>query len=205
MNKTKLILVTGYRQSVSEFELLNSGFRASITKPFKQSQIFDCIVTAISTTSRSLENFDTNPISTDSISIRNKGRILLVEDNNINQMVAKAFLEKMGYSVLTAANGEEALLQLEIADFDLILMDCQMPVMDGFEATKAIRKMNHTTKSQIPIIALTANAMRSDEDKCLRIGMSDYLSKPIRKEVLERKVQQWVPKSELKNPNKEKF
>jgi CheY-like chemotaxis protein len=110
-------------------------------------------------------------------------------------MVAKALLEKYNYSVLVAANGKDALQHLAIADFDLILMDCQMPVMDGFEATKAIREMSHAVKSKIPIIALTANAMKTDEDMCLQVGMNDYISKPIRKEILERKLQQWIVKT----------
>jgi CheY-like chemotaxis protein len=198
LKKTKLILIKDYRQAISDSEMLKGGFHCSIAKPFKQSQIFDCIVSARSNNSESSTGVAqfSNSISTETFEIsESKGRILLVEDNLVNQMVAKALLEKYNYSVLVAANGKDALQHLAIADFDLILMDCQMPVMDGFEATKAIREMSHAVKSKIPIIALTANAMKTDEDMCLQVGMNDYISKPIRKEILERKLQQWIVKT----------
>jgi CheY-like chemotaxis protein len=172
-----------------------AGFRACIEKPFKQSQIFDCIV-SVASGAKSLStfaNFESPSESKEVTPTSGKGRILLAEDNPVNQMVAKAMLEKMGYSVLTVANGQEALQQLELADYDLILMDCQMPVMDGFETTKAIRRLKASSKRGTPIVALTANAMKSDQDKCIRAGMNDYLAKPIRKETLEKKIQQWIP------------
>jgi CheY-like chemotaxis protein len=108
---------------------------------------------------------------------RPSARILLVEDNTVNQEVGMAMLEALGYHAVLAVNGIEALAQLAGQHFDLILMDCQMPEMDGFEATAAIRALPHN--GHVPIIAMTAHATKSDQDLCLQAGMDDYLSKPI--------------------------
>lgn len=114
--------------------------------------------------------------------------ILLVEDNQINQIVAEGILKKFGLTVDIANNGKEAIDALRERDYDLVFMDCQMPIMDGYEATSHIR--NQLVLGSLPIVALTANAMKGDQEKCLQAGMSDYLSKPINpmrlKEVLDR-------------------
>jgi len=107
-------------------------------------------------------------------------RILLAEDNAVNQMVARKVLERHGHSVVTAANGREALELLEDAVFDLVLMDVQMPEMDGFEATRAWRLREAQTGCHVPIIAMTAHAMKGDEDRCLEAGMDAYVTKPVR-------------------------
>ena len=101
-------------------------------------------------------------------------RVLLVEDNKVNQAVARKLLEKQGCKVTIANHGVEALDALHSGSFDLILMDCQMPIMDGFEATRKIRQSGNA----IPIIALTANAQNSDRDACIQAGMNDFMSKP---------------------------
>jgi len=106
-------------------------------------------------------------------------RILLVEDNLINQKVAIAMLGKLGYKPIVANNGKEALSLLVEQDFDLVFMDCQMPVMDGFEATRAIRSGSVVGRPSVTVIALTANAMKEDQDACYAAGMTDYLSKPL--------------------------
>ena len=120
-------------------------------------------------------------------------RILLVEDNFINQQVATTMIEKYGCRVTPAGNGKEAVDIVKNQDFDLIFMDCQMPEMDGYEATQTIRNyerdgdIDHTN-----IIALTANAMKGDKEKCMASGMDDYMSKPIRQEDMEDKLQRWL-------------
>jgi signal transduction histidine kinase/CheY-like chemotaxis protein len=120
-----------------------------------------------------------------------RGRVLLVEDNPVNQLVAKGMLGKLGCEVIVAAHGAEALDQLEQSDFDLVLMDCNMPVMDGYEASRQIRRSGRWP--QLPIVALTANAMSEERERCRAAGMSDYLAKPFRREELAALLDLWVP------------
>ncbi len=115
---------------------------------------------------------------------------LVVEDNHVNQVVAVALLAKLGYRADVAANGYEALEALQRAPYDLVLMDCQMPEMDGYEAVVEIRKLPRM--ADLPIVAMTAHAMASDREKCLAVGMNDYISKPVKSEKLETVIQQWV-------------
>ena len=107
-------------------------------------------------------------------------RILLVEDNAVNQLVALRLLEKQGHAVTIAANGKKALEALKKDSYDLVLMDIQMPEMNGWEATRAIRESEKATGEHIPIAAMTAHAMKGDEERCIAAGMDDYLTKPIR-------------------------
>jgi hypothetical protein len=122
----------------------------------------------------------------------NRGRVLIVEDNPINQRVAVILANKLGFVADVAGDGSEALNMVRDQDYTLILMDCQMPVMDGFEATRAIRALDRPV-SQVPIIAVTANVMEGQRDKCLAAGMNDYLPKPINKDVLRKAVDKWIP------------
>ncbi|GIV06122.1 MAG: hypothetical protein KatS3mg016_1697 [Fimbriimonadales bacterium] len=118
-------------------------------------------------------------------------RVLVAEDNYVNQKVIRRTLEKWGVAVEIAENGQQALEWLARAPFHLVLMDCQMPVMDGYEATQRIRAYEATRGLHIPIIALTANALEGDREKCLECGMDDYLSKPINPDLLWNKLVQW--------------
>ena len=118
-------------------------------------------------------------------------RVLLVEDNRVNQQVALGMLARIGCAVETAANGREALERLAAASFDVVLMDCHMPEMDGFEATAAIRAREAVGGRRTPIVALTANAIEGDRERCLAAGMDDYLAKPIRLADLRRVVERW--------------
>ncbi len=120
-----------------------------------------------------------------------RGRVLLVEDNPVNQLVAKGMLGKLGCDVVVAAHGVEALDQLEHDEFDLVLMDCNMPVMDGYEASRQIRQSGRWP--HLPIVALTANAMSEERERCRAAGMSDYLAKPFRREELAALLDQWIP------------
>ena len=119
-------------------------------------------------------------------------KILIAEDNPVNQKVTSDTLKKLGYEVTVANNGREAFEAYKETKFDLILMDCQMPIMDGYEATLAIREHECNTDRHTPIIAATAHAMRGDKEKCLEAGMDDYLSKPIRMMALKEKVEEWL-------------
>jgi CheY-like chemotaxis protein len=118
-----------------------------------------------------------------------KVKVLLVEDNKVNQAVAQGMLRKMGCEVTIATNGVEALERFEKEPYDLVFMDCSMPVMDGYQATREMRRRQGTTK-HTPIVAMTANAMEDDRDRCLAAGMDDYLAKPFTfaalRELLER-------------------
>jgi signal transduction histidine kinase/CheY-like chemotaxis protein len=129
-----------------------------------------------------------------------QARILLVEDNPVNQLVAKGMLSKLGCQVEVAINGAEGITALEQQPFDLILMDCNMPVMDGYEATRRIRKTGRWPT--LPIIALTANAMPEERERCKAAGMSDYLSKPFRREELIGMIDHWIAAPEGTTPER---
>ena len=122
------------------------------------------------------------------------GHALLVEDNPVNRQVAQRLLTLLGLSFALAENGKEALEQLEREAFDVVLLDCQMPVMDGYTAVRILRQ-NESAKSsrRMPVIAMTANAMAGDREKCLRAGMDDYLSKPLNRALLEQTLRRWIP------------
>jgi CheY-like chemotaxis protein len=123
--------------------------------------------------------------------IMSEKKILLVEDNQVNQMVAISILKKVGYNAKVAANGQEALDMLKADHFDLVLMDCHMPVMDGYEATRAIRELDGEV-ANIPIVAMTADAAMSDRERCLGVGMNDHMAKPIEMSALKAMVEQWI-------------
>ncbi|EZP30801.1 hybrid sensor histidine kinase/response regulator [Pseudomonas sp. RIT288] len=132
-----------------------------------------------------------NDAQLESLAVQRRGRVLLVEDNPVNQLVAKGMLGKLGCDVVVAAHGAEALDQLEHDEFDLVLMDCNMPVMDGYEASRQIRQSGRWP--HLPIVALTANAMSEERERCRAAGMSDYLAKPFRREELAALLDQWIP------------
>jgi signal transduction histidine kinase/DNA-binding response OmpR family regulator/HPt (histidine-containing phosphotransfer) domain-containing protein len=125
---------------------------------------------------------------------RKRRKVLLAEDNPVNVEVASAMLEGLGLDVSRACNGEEALQSVRTGDFDLILMDCQMPVMDGFAATTEIRRheQQHRRARSLPIIAITANALQGDRESCLAAGMDDYLSKPFTQQALGQTISRWI-------------
>jgi CheY-like chemotaxis protein len=125
-------------------------------------------------------------------------RVLLADDNGVNQMVAKHMLKRCGAEVLCVANGLEALQALRDAEFDLVLMDCQMPEMDGYEATRRLRQSADSTRNRdIPVIALTANALATDRDQCIAAGMTDFLSKPVDRARLEQALLRAITGGEL--------
>jgi CheY-like chemotaxis protein len=134
-----------------------------------------------------------SPVSTVAMAARRKFKILLAEDNLVNQTVALKLMEKKGYVADLAENGLEAIEALRVKSYDLVLMDCQMPEMDGFIATRQIRQNDSlVSRCDLPIVALTANAMQGDREKCLEAGMNDYLAKPIDAAALVEMLQKWL-------------
>ncbi len=175
-----MLVSTGERGDAVHFREI--GFEAYLVKPVKQTQLLDCL--RIITGKTGVEKDTAEQIVTQytiSEDHKQRVRILLTEDNVVNQKIALHLLQKkLGYQTDLANNGKEALERLEGSDYDLVLMDCQMPEMDGYDTTRVIRDENSTVRNhKIPIIAMTANAMKGDREKCLEVGMDDYVTKPI--------------------------
>jgi CheY-like chemotaxis protein len=172
------------------------GFAAYLVKPVRQSRLLDCLLQVINAPLHlnvvdhlqlnAATQLPRHSIHTDA----GKLKILLAEDSPINQKVALNQLWNLGYDTDVVANGQEVLDLMQKINYDLILMDCQMPVMDGYDATQYIRQAENNSKHTI-IIAMTANAMKEDREKCLQVGMDDYLSKPVQKEHLAEKLSHW--------------
>ncbi len=162
------------------------GIAAHLMKPVKQSEMFDAIVAAMSV--NTAEREPAAPGVTQPAAKFASLRILLAEDSVVNQKLAVGLLERNGHSVVVANNGKLAAEMALTQDFDLILMDVQMPEMDGMQATALIRKQQQQTGVRVPIVAMTAHAMKGDRDRCLAAGMDDYLSKPIRPKQLFEKI-----------------
>jgi signal transduction histidine kinase/CheY-like chemotaxis protein/flagellar biogenesis protein FliO len=168
-------------------------FNAYLNKPAKQSTLFNSLVTLCSQ-SKAAEHSHGEAESHDISILKSFNlKVLVAEDNPINQVLAGKLFEKMGITAEFAKNGEIAVEMFKKEKFDLIFMDCQMPEMDGYEATAQIRKTGGSNCT-IPIIAMTANAMEGDKEKCLKAGMSDYITKPIRKQLLVDMIIKWTSK-----------
>ncbi len=177
-----LVMMTSMGQRGDVARLKKIGFSAYLNKPVKQSQLYDCLVLVLSDKEMVAEKSPDKIITRYSVAERRKQkvRILLAEDNVVNQLVAVKILEKLGYHADAVADGLEAVNAVKTLPYDLVLMDVQMPEMDGLTATQEIRKLKKGTKNyKIPIVAMTAHAMKGDREKCLEAGMDDYVSKPI--------------------------
>lgn len=194
---TRLVLLTSCGMRGDAMRMKEIGFNAYLLKPVKQSMVFDCLVTVFGDTVEEDESSKRNEIVTRHTieEARQKEiRILLAEDNLINQKVAMKMLENFGYMASAVMNGKEVLALLEKQKFDLVLMDIQMPEMDGYKATKLIRKStSEVFDPNVPIIAMTANAMKGDREICLKAGMNDYISKPVDPNQLIQKIAKWTP------------
>ncbi|KGJ89133.1 response regulator [Colwellia psychrerythraea] len=178
----KLIMLTSLARPGDAQYFASLGFDFSLPKPVITADLANAIIQVVNG-NEPTKTQPALPVKNDTKKITVKPlpkstRILLVEDNSINQIVAKSLLTNLGAQVEIASNGKEALSCLENEHFDAVLMDCQMPIMDGYTATKAIRK-SHRDYTDIYIIAMTANAMSGDRDKCIAAGMNDYLTKPV--------------------------
>jgi PAS domain S-box-containing protein len=179
---TKLIMITAFDRSYDHEELRKAGFRGFVTKPFKQSELYDAIMNAMYSDGEALSRQpDVSGEARDvTTSAEAQGRVLVAEDNPVNQMLVLTQLKKLGFTAQAVGNGIEAVAAYRSDAYDLILMDCQMPEMDGFEATRRIRALEAGMGRRIPIIALTANAMPEDEKQCIEAGMDAFVSKPLK-------------------------
>jgi two-component system, sensor histidine kinase and response regulator len=179
-----MLTSAGHRGDAARCQEL--GVAGYLLKPIRQTELREAIARVLGEQERKMESRLVTRYSVQGAGEATAGlRVLLAEDNAVNQRLAMRLLEKRGHQVKVANNGREALETLEKEQFDLVLMDVQMPEMDGFEATAAIREKEKESKQRLPVIALTAHAMKGDRQKCLAAGMDGYLSKPIRPQELE--------------------
>jgi CheY-like chemotaxis protein len=187
IKSTRLILLTSSGQRGDGQVFADIGFAAYLLKPVTQRDLTECLILVLANTAQSW-HLQSQPMITRHAlraqRTQTQNRILLAEDNPVNQKVASKLLEKLQYRVDVVADGLAAVAAWQTGKFDLIIMDCQMPQMDGYEATREIRRFE-AGKRHIPIVALTAHAMTGDEAKCRAAGMDDYLSKPIDRSKLE--------------------
>jgi CheY-like chemotaxis protein/HPt (histidine-containing phosphotransfer) domain-containing protein len=174
------------------------GFSGYLTKPLRASQLRECLMLVMGRESVQGEKGSRGSLVTRhtvSESLKRRVRILLAEDNTTNQMVCLEILGKLGYRADAVLNGQEALEAMRKGSYDLVLMDCQMPEMDGLEATRHIRSgESGVLDPAVPIVALTAHAMKGDRERCLAAGMNDYLAKPIKVEELAGALARWLGK-----------
>jgi CheY-like chemotaxis protein len=175
-------------------EVRQAGVRMCLPKPVRRAALYECLVSVMSAVESNQD--DTEVVDKPAAPVRqlNRKRLLLAEDNPVNQEVALGILQIEGFDVTLAKNGAEALEAYSRAAFDVVLMDCHMPEMDGFEATRKIRALEKQANLQrVPIVALTANAMQQDREECLNAGMDDHLSKPYSRLQMRETLARWLP------------
>jgi two-component system sensor histidine kinase/response regulator len=200
--RIRLVALNSLGRACSTEELKQADIDTCLVKPVKQSRLFDCLANTMEedpapgTVAKS--DLSAAPAHSSQVDSQpGKARILLAEDNHINRLIALGLLRKLGYGADTVADGLAVLEALKSIPYDIILMDCQMPEMDGYDTARAIRGREQSTgqgtkgQSPVHIIALTANAMKGDREKCLAAGMDDYLSKPIRLPELQTVLGRW--------------
>jgi two-component system sensor histidine kinase/response regulator len=190
-SRPHLIMVTAYGREEVLKRAEEAKFESLLIKPVTPSMLFDSVAEALSGTQPSSRTADPSPTAAPDLSRIGGARVLLVEDNELNREVALGLLEDARLSIDQAENGQLAIEMMEKNDYDLVLMDMQMPVLDGLAATKLIRS-NPRFRS-LPIVAMTANALASDREKCLAAGMSDHLAKPIDPQSLYDALLRWIP------------
>ena len=170
-----------------------SGICGVIVKPLKRAKLFEIITTCLAAaTESSLPRSDIEGHPARDTSSVQSARILFAEDNPVNQLVVKRILEKEGLGCEIVNNGMEAVQAFEMATYDIIFMDVQMPILSGYDATRTIRELEEASGGHIPIVAMTANAMKGDREKCLEFGMGDYVSKPINRAEFLRVLERWL-------------
>src|SRR5436309_3205637 len=197
LSGTIVVLLTSVGQTRETAALREAGIFACLTKPVRQSQLLNTLAAAWSSRNQRLSTPPKterrlNPASAPVSLFKDYSlRVLVVEDNIINQRIAARLLQNHGCTADVVANGREAVEMIGSIPYDLVLMDVQMPEMDGFAATAEVRR-GHGPQTSLPIVAMTANAMAGDRERCLEAGMNDYVSKPVHPEDLQRVLHQWV-------------
>ena len=180
-----------------------SLFHGGLLQPIKQSALLDALVTTTERRKRYLpvekDRRQPPPVIDTVEALKNHSLILVAEDNEVNQKITINMLGKLGFVAHIANNGVEVVEAVDFLSYGLVLMDCQMPVMDGYEATRAIRKAEQATRQRIPIVAMTANALPEDRVRCLEAGMDDYLPKPVSLQSLQALLERWLPGSPVKS------
>ncbi|HEV2742728.1 MAG TPA: response regulator, partial [Rubrobacter sp.] len=208
ISPTRLVLLTSTGRRSDSDEARRAGIEAYLTKPVRQSELYDAIATVVGASGEARE--EDAPLVTRhtlrEMNTAHRPHLLLAEDNPVNQKVAARMLEKLGYRVDVAGNGLEAVEALARNRYAAVLMDVQMPRMDGYEATAEIRRREAIRAWRgedhgIPVIAMTANAMQGDREKALAAGMDDYLAKPVRQEDLDEVLGRWVSREETGAPD----
>jgi two-component system, sensor histidine kinase and response regulator len=193
INTTTLILLTAFDTFGLGQLAIDVGFKGYFTKPVKQNEMLNCLLNVVH---GDLPIIAESAIETKlkvETSMTTSGIILVAEDHPINQQVAQLYLDELGLACHVVNNGIEVVQSVNSNLYSVVLMDCQMPEMDGFEATIAIRKNEQLHGGHIPIIAMTANAVTGDRERCLAAGMDDYLSKPVEPNQLRTILQKWIP------------
>ncbi|CAH1206655.1 Histidine kinase [Candidatus Nitrotoga sp. BS] len=194
--RSRLIMLTSTYMVGNSQERKQAGILRCISKPIRQSELYEVICWALKEGQSDISSVEVDGETAAMTIVAPKsvlhGAVLLAEDNRVNQEVAKAMLGSLGLTADVVNNGEEALAIIKKKSYDIVLMDCQMPVMDGYQATAAIRKREVGNARRLPIVAMTANTMEGDRDQCLAAGMDDYLSKPYSKKQLQQVLVRWL-------------
>lgn len=200
--ESKLILVSTFDSAARDDHALKAGFSEHIAKPMKQQHVLSTLTAVLQGRPQPVVIEAPQQLVKDQIApavARGTRMILVAEDNPVNQKVALLQLRELGFFATVVANGRESIAVLKQAEFDAVLMDVQMPEMDGYEATKAIREWERETGKHVPIIAMTASAGASEREKCIEAGMDDYLSKPVTYDKLDAVLFKWVESHEEQN------
>ena len=187
------LLLTLLGEKDDSSRALSAGFKGTLSKPFRRLELQDALASALAVPDLAVDRSSLAPRPSMRVVKKRSARILIAEDNPINQIVAQEILNSLGYRSDLAGNGLEALEAMRQIPYDLVFMDCQMPEMDGYEATRALRKgATGIARHDVPVIALTANAMESDRRDCLEAGMNDFLPKPVSPEDMKAILERWL-------------
>jgi CheY-like chemotaxis protein len=201
LNAMRLVFLTSVGQRGDGERARAAGVQAYLTKPIRQSQLFDCLCLLVSQWEQAAAAQSKDLITRHSLAETIVPvKILVAEDNVVNQKLMVRLLERLGYQCDVANNGAEAVEAMSRSPYSVVLMDCQMPVMDGFEATKQIRVQGQAIGKHTPIIAVTAHNMEGDRERCLLAGMDDYVTKPVNAGSIKGALEKWLPKAKVQAP-----